>query len=160
MSSHFKKKRGDSKPTISTASLPDIVFMLLFFFMVVTVLRQGEMKLKVVTPDATQLTKLEEKSLVNYIYIGRPLDKYAKVYGTKPRIQLGDAIVDGPANIPLFLEQHKVKVPESRHTLITTSLRVDGNVTMGIVQDVKVMLRKSNQLRLNYSAKKKELAAM
>lgn len=158
MSSHFKKKRGDSKPSISTASLPDIVFMLLFFFMVVTVLRQGEMKLKVVTPQATQLTKLEEKSLVNYIYIGRPVEKYAKIYGTKPRIQLGDQIVDGPTNIPLFLEQHKVKVPESRHTLITTSLKVDGDVTMGIVQDVKVMLRKSSQLRLNYSAKKKDEA--
>ncbi len=118
------------------------------------------MKLKVVTPEASQLTKLEEKSLVNHIYIGRPIEKYAKIYGTKPRIQLGDLIVDGPANIPLFLEQHKVKVPESRHALITTSLRVDGSVTMGIVQDVKVMLRKSNQLRLNYSAKRKEEASM
>ncbi|MBK7342976.1 MAG: biopolymer transporter ExbD [Saprospiraceae bacterium] len=156
MSSHFKKKRGNAQPTISTASLPDIVFMLLFFFMVVTVLRQGEIKLKVVTPDATQLTKLEEKSLVNYIYIGRALKKYEKVYGTKPRIQLGEQIVDSPANIPLFLEQHKVKVPESRHSMITTSLRIDGNVTMGIVQDVKVMLRKSNQLRLNYSAGKRQ----
>ena len=156
MSSHFKKKRSNTQPAISTASLPDIVFMLLFFFMVVTVLRQGEIKLQVVTPDATQLTKLEEKSLVNYIYIGRPLKKYEKVYGTKPRIQLGEQIVDSPANIPLFLEQHKVKVPESRHSMITTSLRIDGNVTMGIVQDVKVMLRKSNQLRLNYSAGKRQ----
>ncbi|MCO6484484.1 MAG: biopolymer transporter ExbD [Saprospiraceae bacterium] len=156
MSSHFQSKRGKANPTISTASLPDIIFMLLFFFMVVTVLRDTELKLKITVPNATQLTKLEEKSLVNYIYIGKPTPKYESVYGTKPRIQLADQIVDGPENIPLFLERHKVKVPESRHPLITTSLRVDGEVTMGIVQDVKTMLRKQNQLRLNYSARKKE----
>ncbi len=156
MSSHFQSKRGKANPTISTASLPDIIFMLLFFFMVVTVLRDTELKLKITVPSATQLTKLEEKSLVNYIYIGKPTPKFESVYGTKPRIQLADQIVDGPENIPLFLERHKVKVPESRHPLITTSLRVDGEVTMGIVQDVKTMLRKQNQLRLNYSARKKE----
>ena len=155
MSSHFKSKRSKKKPEISTASLPDIIFMLLFFFMVVTVLRDAEMRLSVKVPQATQLTKLEEKSLVNHIYIGRPIEKYREVYGTKPRIQLADQIVDGPENIPLFLEKHKVKVPESRHPLITTSLRVDGSVTMGIVQDVKTMLRKQDQLRVNYSAKPK-----
>jgi biopolymer transport protein ExbD len=155
MSSHFKSKRSKKKPEISTASLPDIIFMLLFFFMVVTVLRDAEMRLSVKVPQASQLTKLEEKSLVNHIYIGRPIEKYREVYGTKPRIQLADQIVDGPENIPLFLEKHKVKVPESRHPLITTSLRVDGSVTMGIVQDVKTMLRKQGQLRVNYSAKPK-----
>lgn len=156
MSSHFQTKRGKAKPKISTASLPDIIFMLLFFFMVVTVLRDAELKVTVRIPKATQLTKLEEKSLVNYIYIGRPTEKYQSVYGNKPRIQLGDQIVEGPENLPLFLERHKVKVPESRHPLITTSLRVDGDVTMGIVQDVKTMLRKQGQLRLNYSARPRE----
>ena len=152
--SKFQKKRGKAKPAISTASLPDIIFMLLFFFMVVTVLRDAELKVKVTTPFATELTKLEEKSLVNYIYIGRPETKYQALYGTRPRIQLGDSFstVD---DIPLFLEQHKVKVPENKRGRITSSLRVDGEVTMGIVQDVKVKLRKSNQLKVNYSAKKK-----
>lgn len=155
MSSHFQSKRGKANPTISTASLPDIIFMLLFFFMVVTVLRDSEQKLNIVTPEATQLTKLDDKSLVNHILIGRPTKKYQDLYGTKPRIQLSDQVVEGPASIPLFLERHKIKVPESRHPLITTSLKVDGNVTMGIVQDVKTVLRKQGQLRLNYSAKKK-----
>ena len=138
---------------MSTASLPDIVFMLLFFFMVVTVLRDAELKVKVTTPYATELTKLEEKSLVNYLYIGRPLTKYQALYGTKPRMQLGDKFAE-IRDIPLFLERHKVKVPESRHGQITSSLRVDGEVTMGIVQDVKTQLRKSGQLKVNYSAKK------
>ena len=149
--SKFSKKRGKAKPAISTASLPDIIFMLLFFFMVVTVMRTSEQKVKVKVPEATELTKLEKKSLVNYIYIGKPLRKFQEVYGTSPRIQLNDKI-STEADIPLFLEQHKLKVQEGSRPLITTSLRVDEEVTMGIVQDVKVALRKANQLKVNYSA--------
>ena len=122
--------------------------------MVVTVLRDSELKVKVVTPFATELTKLEEKSLVNYVYVGRPVEKFQATYGTKPRIQLGDRFSE-IRDIPLFLEQHKVKVPEAKRSRITTSLRIDGSVTMGIVQDVKTQLRKSGQLKLNYSAKKR-----
>ena len=151
--SKFTKKRGKASPTVSTASLPDIIFMLLFFFMVVTVLRDAELKVKVTTPYATELTKLEEKSLVNYLYIGKPVERYRELYGTKPRIQLGDKFAN-LNDIPLFLERHTIKVPEARHGQITSSLRVDGEVTMGIVQDVKTQLRKSGQLKVNYSARK------
>ncbi|RMD71598.1 MAG: biopolymer transporter ExbD [Bacteroidetes bacterium] len=150
----FEKKRGKTAPAISTASLPDIIFMLLFFFMVVTVLRDSELMVRVVVPEATELDKLEQKSLVHYMYIGRPLKKYQSVYGTSPRLQLGDkfATID---DIPLFIEKHKLTVPESQHGRITTSLRVDGDVTMGIVTDVKTKLRKSGQLLVNYSARPK-----
>lgn len=150
--SKFKKKRGKASPAISTASLPDIIFMLLFFFMVVTVLRDAELKVSVVTPYATELTKLERKSLVNYIYIGKPTKKYQEIYGTKPRIQLGDKF-STVGDIPLFLEKHRITVPEVQQAGITSSLKVDGKVTMGIVQDVKIQLRKSAQLKVNYSAK-------
>ncbi len=151
--SKFKKDSKKASPAISTASLPDIVFMMLFFFMVVTVLRDTDLMVKVSTPYATELTKLEEKSLVNYMYIGRPTVKWQPVYGTSPRLQLGDKF-STVQDIPLFLEQHKVKLPEAKRGRIISSLRVDGEVTMGIVQDVKTQLRKSNQLRINYSAKK------
>ncbi len=151
----FSKKRGKAQPAISTASLPDIIFMLLFFFMVVTVLRDGEEKLQVVTPSATELTKLEKKSLVNHIWIGRPVEKYQATYGTKPRIQLGDKFAD-LTDIPLFLQQHRETVSEKQQPLITTSLKVDGDVTMGIVTDVKTALRKAGQLKVNYSAKAAE----
>ena len=128
--------------------------MLLFFFMVVTKLRDSELMVKVATPFATQLTKLEDKSLVNYLYIGRPVEKYKATYGTKPRLQLGDKFAN-INEIPIFLERFRVKIAEVQRTKITTSLRVDGQVTMGIVQDVKTELRKANQLKINYSAKKK-----
>jgi biopolymer transport protein ExbD len=153
--SKFKKKQSNAQPAISTASLPDIVFMLLFFFMVVTKLRDSEVKVAQSTPSITELTKLEEKSLVNFIMIGKPVQKYQAVYGTKPRIQLGDKIAS-EVDIPLFLEKHKSTVPESRRGGITSSLKIDGDVTMGIVEDVKTMLRRSGQLRVNYSAKKKQ----
>jgi biopolymer transport protein ExbD len=150
--SKFKSKRGKSDPAISTASLPDIIFMLLFFFMMVTVLRKSEVKVEVTVPKATELSKLEKKSLVNYIYIGvpqKPQDK--KLYGTGPQIQLGDKFAN-PSEIPLFIEQHKITIPEPQRPQITTSLRVDQKVNMGIIYDVKQELRKAGQLKLNYSA--------
>ena len=152
---HFEKKRGKASPAISTASLPDIIFMLLFFFMVVTVLRDGERKVRVVVPQATELQKLEQKSLVNHIWIGQPVEKYRDLYGTKPRIQLGDKFAT-EHDIPLFLEQHKIKIPEAQRPRITSSLKVDGDVTMGIVTDVKTILRKSGQLKVNYSARPRQ----
>lgn len=150
----FQKKRGKSTPEVSTASLPDIIFMLLFFFMVVTVLRDSELKVNNNVPYATELTKLEKKSLVNYIYIGKPLKNYQAQYGTKPAIQLGDKF-SSVEDIPLFLEKHRSTVDERQIPGINTSLRVDGDVTMGIVTDVKTKLRKSGQLKVNYSAKKR-----
>ncbi len=150
----FSKKRGKSTPEVNTASLPDIIFMLLFFFMVVTVLRDSELKVTNNVPHATELTKLEKKSLVNYLYIGRPLKQYHATYGTKPRLQLGDKF-SVVADIPLFLEKHRSSVPENQRPGINSSLRVDGDVTMGIVGDVKTELRKAGQLKVNYSAKSK-----
>ncbi len=151
---HFKKKRGDSTPAISTASLPDIVFILLFFFMVITKMRETDLKVKVQVPQATELEKLEQKSLVHFIYIGRPMERYQNIYGTAPRIQLDDAF-KRVEDIPLFVENHKQTVQPNLRARIATSLRVDGDITMGIVQDVKTQLRKIGQLKLNYAARRR-----
>lgn len=150
----IQRKRGKSIPQISTSSLPDIVFILLFFFMVITKLRETELKVKVVVPQATELEKLEQKTLVHYIYIGRPQVRFQNIYGTAPRIQLDDkfATVD---DLPLFVENHKQTVQPNLRPRITSSLRVDGDITMGIVQDVKTKLRKIGQLKVNYAARKK-----
>ncbi len=153
--SKFKKKQGNVTPGISTASLPDIVFMLLFFFMVVTKMRETELMVKVNTPQASELTKLEKKTLVNFLFIGRPTEKYKAKAGTKPRIQLGDKFATTD-DIPLFLEKHKVSVPEAQRQSIISSLKIDNEVTMGIVGDVKTALRKAGQLKVNYSAKKRD----
>ena len=73
--SKFKKDSSKDTPGISTASLPDIVFMLLFFFMVTTVMRETTIMVKQSMPEATEIKKLEKKSLVSYIYIGSPVER-------------------------------------------------------------------------------------
>lgn len=150
--SKFTNKSRRPKVKVSTASLPDIIFMLLFFFMVTTVLRDATLKLDVITPKATELTKLTNNSLVKHIYVGSPKPPHDIGYGTKPRIQLNDkfATVD---DIPLFLATVIEKIPEIDRPKFTTSLKIDQDVTMGIVQDIKTELRKSGQLKINYSAK-------
>jgi biopolymer transport protein ExbD len=155
--SKFKKKRGAATPEISTASLPDIIFMLLFFFMVVTVMRESELKIKVSVPQATELEKLERKSLVSYLYVGKPTSKYQAVYGSAPRLQLGNQLstVD---DIPTFMEGERDDREEEDRGLITASLRVDRDITMGLVSDVKTELRKSGQLRINYSSSARSAA--
>ena len=105
-------------------------------------------------PQASELEKLEQKSLVHYIYIGRPQKRFQQIYGTAPRIQLGDKFAT-TADLALFVENHKQTVQPNLRGRITSSLRVDGNITMGIVQDVKTQLRKIGQLKLNYAATKK-----
>ncbi len=154
--SKFKKKRGNSTPGISTASLPDIVFMLLFFFMVVTVIRNAELKVDVKVPIASELKELEDKSLVTYMYIGKPLKRYQEDYGTAPQLQLNDKFAK-VSQIPFFVEEKKLKVPERNRDKMTTSLRIDNDVTMGFVTDVKTELRKAGQLLVNYAASQGEV---
>ena len=153
--SRFKRNKDEGTPAISTASLPDIIFMLLFFFMVTTVMREVELKIRVRVPQATELQKLEKKSLVSYIYIGKPLKKYQKVFGTEPRIQLNDAFAE-VSDIQQFILKEREARNEKEVPLMTTSLKVDEDVKMGIVTDVKQELRKVNALKINYSAKKRD----
>ena len=80
--SKFKKKKSGGLPAISTASLPDIVFMLLFFFMVATVMRENTLLIKNTLPYADQIEKLDKKDLVMYIYAGAPSDRFQSQYGT------------------------------------------------------------------------------
>jgi len=152
--SKFEKKRGSKSPAISTSSLPDIIFMLLFFFMTVTVMRTGEIKVDISIPAATELTKLEQKSLVSFIYVGRPMKQYQSEIGSAPRMQLGDKFSD-LSDIRFFLEKHKLKLPENQKAKVITSMKIDKDITMGIVADIKDELRRAGQLKVNYSANRK-----
>lgn len=147
----FKKKKSSGSATISTASLPDIIFMLLFFFMVTTVMRETTLYVKIKAPDASQAQKLEKKSLVSYIYIGAPTKP--QIYGTEPRIQLNDTY-SNVKDIAEFITKEKEAVKEEDRQKLTTSLKVDQDVRMGIVTDVKQELRKAGAFKINYSSKK------
>ncbi|MFA5417458.1 MAG: biopolymer transporter ExbD [Bacteroidales bacterium] len=149
--SRFKSKKSKGSSAINTSSLPDIIFMLLFFFMVTTVMREVTLKVKTKLPQATEVQKLDKKSLVSYIYIGPPVK--TNLYGTNSRIQLNDtfATVD---DIQEFVAKEREDRDEADKKFITTSLKVDGLTKMGIVTDVKQELRKAGALKINYSTRK------
>lgn len=150
MSGHKFKKKNKATQDIPTAALPDIIFMLLFFFMVTTVMRETEIKLLQRLPQATQLTKIERKSLVNHIYIGEPTTKNKAQYGTEPRIQTNDVIVDVD-DIPRFVNTCKDEVSEVERDQLTWSLKVDKEVKMGIITDVQEKLRNANARKVLYN---------
>tara|TARA_B100000508_G_C11423418_1_gene259555 strand:+ start:601 stop:1077 length:477 start_codon:yes stop_codon:yes gene_type:complete len=151
--SKFKKKKSGEQPGISTASLPDIVFMLLFFFMVTTVMREVDLKVEVKRPEATEVNKLERKSLVSYIYIGSPKSKFQDRFGTADRIQLNDAFAT-KNDIIQFVEAEREQKDPAEVPLMTFSIKADKEAEMGIVTDVKQELRKINALKINYSTYK------
>lgn len=152
--SRFKTKKGKESPAINTSSLPDIIFMLLFFFMVTTVMREVTVIVKQKMPEATEVQKLERKSLVSYIYIGEP--KNSRKYGTSSRIQLNDSFAN-VEDIQEYVAKEREDRDEADRRFITTSLKVDGATKMGIVTDVKQELRKAGALKINYSTRKKVL---
>ena len=152
--SKFRKDSKKDTPGISTASLPDIVFMLLFFFMVTTVMRETTIMVQQSLPQATEIQKLEKKSLVSYIYIGSPVERMQGTYGTKARIQLNDAFATVD-DIPQYITAKRTARDEKEVPFMTTSIKADQNTKMGIVTDVKQELRKANALKINYSTRKK-----
>lgn len=152
--SKFRKSGAKELPPISTASLPDIVFMLLFFFMVSTTMREVTMKVKLVVPEATELSKLEKKSLVSYIYVGPPHLQYQKVFGSEPRIQLNDQFANVGDIIDYITAEREVR-DEAEVPSMITSLKVDEYTKMGIITDIKQELRKASALNINYSSRKK-----
>ncbi len=147
--SRFKKKGSTGTPEMSTASLPDIVFMLLFFFMVSTVMRDSSMKVKNSLPGALQTKKIKHKSRVNYIFVGEPLDK--ATYGNQPRIQLNDALAD-ISDIQSWVIGFRDAADEKEVKLLIASIKADKNVNMGIITDIKEELREVQQYKINYSA--------
>ncbi|MGY6562826.1 MAG: ExbD/TolR family protein [Luteibaculaceae bacterium] len=145
--SKFKKDGSKKTPGVSTASLPDIVFMLLFFFMVTTVMREQDLLIKITKPNATEVTALEKKALVDYINVGPPIDPR---FGTEPRIQLDDSFAN-LVDLGPWVEDNRKRRKEAEVPLLTTSLKVDKKTKMGIVTDIKQELRKAQALKINYS---------
>lgn len=153
MSLFKKEKKNKEVPKIGTSSLPDIVFMILFFFMVTTTMRKGETKVILRLTEASESAKLDRKDLSSTISIGAPSFQYQTQYGTEPRIQLNDSY-KSLDDIRDFIAAEREARNEADRPFITTVLKVDQNVRMGIVTDVKQELRRCNALKIMYSARK------
>lgn len=150
MSKFGKKKKG--MPAVNTASLPDIVFMLLFFFMVTTVMRETDLKIENPSlPNATEVKKLEHKSLVSTIYVGKAKDK-AK-FGGGDKIQLNDKIASAD-DVPSFIYAERAERSEAEHPYMTTSIKADVGCSVGTITDIKLKLRDVNALKLSLSSRK------
>lgn len=146
--SHIKKKKTKETPAVSTASLPDIVFMLLFFFMVATTMREVTLKVTQEKPQATQITKVERKDLTAYIYVGKPIDEV--MYGSEPRIQL-DQQLASVDEIQEWVVSTRSEINEKERTKFTVSIKADGMVKMGLIQDIKEQLQEAQAYIVNYS---------
>ncbi len=146
----FNKKKDGDLPAVSTASLPDIVFMLLFFFMTVTTMKDSSLMVENTLPNASETKKLEKKDRVIYIYVGKPTSQYQKVFGSEPKIQLNDKFAN-VSEVGEFILQERAKKPQELQNVLTTALKVDKNANMGLISDIKQELRKVNALKVNYT---------
>lgn len=131
----FEKRRATTKQEIPTTSMPDIVFMLLMFFMVATTLREVDVLVDFKLPEAAAIEKIENKRLVSYLWVGK--DK---------RIQVNDSIVKVDEVQPIMYNKRQ-SLPN-----IIISLRIDRGADIGFVTDIQQELRKAYCLRINYSS--------
>jgi biopolymer transport protein ExbD len=146
----FVKTGGRSLKALNTSSLPDIVFMILFFFMAVTTMRETDVMVQVRIPEATEGKVLEKKSLASFIYIGEPLEAFQALYGTEPKIQLNDTFKE-IGDIQDFIAQEREQLNEADKTRILVVLKIDKDTKMGIVTDVKQALRRASALKIMYA---------
>ena len=149
MAGHFKKKQAGSKQEIPTSAMPDVVFMLLFFFMVTTVLREVTLKVKLDLTQATHIEKIEEKRLVSYIYMG-PERLPGNELG-EDKVQIDDAIVDDIGAIRNLMYDKLLEEPR-----LIVSLRVDQNSQFELLSDVQKELQQAGTFRINYSTKRED----
>jgi biopolymer transport protein ExbD len=151
----FNKTGGRKMPRLNTSSLPDLIFSLLFFFMMVTTMREVTLKVQFKAPQGTELEKLEKKSLVTFIYVGVPTQEFQKQLGTESRIQLNDSFAE-VSEIQDYIIGERASMKEEDQPQMTVSLKVDRDTKMGIVTDIKEALRRAYALKIDYSAAKKQ----
>ena len=146
--SKFTKKKSNELPPVSTASLPDIVFMLLFFFMVATVMRETNLLVQQNLPKADQVEKLKKDRSV-FIFAGKPSDQYVEKYGEEGRIQIGDKYTE-LSNIGLALTEARGKLNPELQSSVVVALKVDDDTNTGLVTDIKEKLRELNMVKIIY----------
>ena len=145
------KRKNHEVPGLNTSSLPDLIFTVLFFFMIVTHMRQVQMKVEFQVPQGTELEKLTKKSTVSYIYIGKPIPQMQSETGTGNCIQLNDKLAT-TSDISDYISAERSRMTPEDLKKMTVSIKADRHVQMGIITDVKQALRQSGALKINYSA--------
>ncbi|MDL2208076.1 biopolymer transporter ExbD [Parabacteroides sp. OttesenSCG-928-O15] len=148
----FNKAGGREMPELNTSSLPDLVFAFLFFIMMVTSMREVTLKVVFRAPQATELQKLEKKSLVTFLYVGEPTTEHRAQMGSATRLQLNDNFAE-ISEIQDYIAQEKSSMKEEDAPFMTVSIKADKETKMGIITDVKQALREAYALKISYSAR-------
>ncbi len=155
MSMRFRRKTR-KVPGLNTSSLPDLIFSVLFFFMIVTHMRQVTLKVKFRVPQGKELTRLTKKSAVSYVYIGKPVSaSTGRQMGDTTLVQLNDKYAT-PAEVTDYLVAEKKRMSPEDQQQMTVSIKADRTTKMGVITDVKQALRQAKALRVNYSASEKQ----
>ncbi len=142
-------------PMLNTASLPDLIFTVLFFFITVTHMRQVTLKVKYRVPEGTELTRLVKKSAVTHIYVGKPTDEMSRVVGNETCVQVNDKYADMDQVTDYVAGERNRMSPEDAQAM-SVSVKADRETEMGVIADVRQALRRAGALRVNYSATQKD----
>lgn len=149
------RRRSHDIPELNTASLPDLIFTILFFFMLVTHMRKVAVKVKYQVPQGTELTKLVKKTAITYLYIGKPMSETGQLASDSLCIQMNDKLVD-VAEIKSYLVKERATMAAEDKKQMSVSIRADKETPMGRIIDIKQSLREANVLNVNYAATKKK----
>ena len=149
----FKKKESRGMPEMNTSSLPDLIFTILFFFMMVTTMREVTLKVKTDIPAGTELEMLEKKSVVSHIFVGPPTDNLRAQFGNSTRIQVNDRYIEA-REVMDFIAQERQRMTNQAEQVV--SIKADKSTQMGYIIDIKEVLRKSWALRINYSSSQRK----
>lgn len=140
----FNKKKRDI-PNLNTAALPDLIFTVLFFFMIVTQLRDTEVKVQHTAPKAIEQTKLGKKTAKVHIYVGRHSDNPAEM-----SIQLGNRM-GTIADIAPFIEAERSDMAPEDKDMLTVYMHADKDTPMEMINGIKNELRRLHVLRIFYN---------
>lgn len=151
----FNKAGKREMPALNTSSLPDLIFTLLFFFMITTSMREVTLKVQFRVPQGTELQKLEKKSLVTFIYVGKPTAEFIGKMGSESRLQLNDSFAE-VSEIEDYITRERSSMKEEDQPFMTVSIKADRETKMGIVTDMKQALRNAQALKINYSATQRQ----
>lgn len=151
----FKRRQSNKVPGLNLASMPDLIFTVLFFFMIVTHMRDVDPKVRYMVPQGTQLEKEVGKAGLVYVFIGKPVDAQGRVIADETRIQMGDRYVTVD-QISEEIAKERACMSEDDRQRLTVSIRADRDTEMGVINDVKQALRRAGALNINYSAERKD----
>lgn len=150
--SRFRQTKREV-PGLNMAAMPDLIFTVLFFFMIVTHMREVKPMVRYAVPQGTELEKTRKSSIV-YLFIGKPVNEQGELVGDEPRIQVNDRYVTlEQLGSEIAAERAKMSDDDRQHMVI--SIRADRDTEMGVINDVKQELRKAGALNINYSATQK-----